>query len=58
MVLSNCNQLMKSHLVIVGLGEVVPYKYMECITESVSRGELDSYSIIDIESQKKILKNE
>lgn len=43
---------MKSHLIIVGLGEVVPYKYLECIKESINRGELDSYSIIDIENQR------
>ena len=46
----------KSHLVIVGLGDVVPYKYLECIKESIKRGELDSYSVIDIQSQKEIIK--
>ena len=45
----------KSHLVIVGLGDVVPYKYLECIKESIERGELDSYSVIDIQSQKEII---
>lgn len=43
---------MKSHLVIIGLGDVVPYKYLECIKDSIERGELDSYSVIDIKSQK------
>ncbi|PIN93972.1 hypothetical protein COU54_00900 [Candidatus Pacearchaeota archaeon CG10_big_fil_rev_8_21_14_0_10_31_24] len=43
---------MKSHLIIVGLGEVIPYKYLECIKDSIDRGDLDSYSVIDIESQK------
>jgi hypothetical protein len=42
----------KSHLIIVGLGEVVPYKYLECIKKAINRRELDSYSIIDLESQR------
>jgi len=42
----------KSHLVIVGLGQVVPYKYLSCISEYVGRGVLDGYSIIDLETEK------
>lgn len=45
----------KFHLVIVGFGEVVPYKYLTCIEEAVNRGDIESYSIIDIESQKDII---
>lgn len=43
---------MKSHLVIIGLGDVVSYKYLECIKGAINRGDIDSYSIIDMESQK------
>lgn len=42
----------KSHLVIVGFGDVVSYKYLECIKDAIGRGELDAYSVVDIESQK------
>jgi len=42
----------KSHLVIVGLGEVIPYKYFSCIKEAIIRGDIDSYSVIDLVGQR------
>ncbi|TSC52321.1 MAG: hypothetical protein LiPW41_532 [Parcubacteria group bacterium LiPW_41] len=42
----------KSHLVVVGFSKLVSHKYLPCFAEAIEKGYIDSYSIIDIESQK------
>ncbi|SEN33855.1 hypothetical protein [Lihuaxuella thermophila] len=41
-----------AHLVVVGFDEIVSNKYLSCIQEAISAGAIDSYSIIDLESQR------
>jgi len=45
----------KKHLVIIGFDEVVSEKYMICIEEAIKKNTIDSYTIIDIEPQKKAI---
>ncbi|MBY0358687.1 MAG: hypothetical protein K2W82_11845 [Candidatus Obscuribacterales bacterium] len=42
----------KRHLIIVGFGPVAGYKYSRSIRAAMDRGDLDSYSIVDLQSQK------
>ena len=42
----------KTHLIIVGFGPVASYKYSRSMRAAMERGELDSYSIVDLESQR------
>lgn len=44
----------KAHLVVVGFDEIVSNKYLSCIKEAIELGEIDSYSIIDLEFQKNL----
>ncbi|MDD2758408.1 MAG: hypothetical protein PHD72_03505 [Patescibacteria group bacterium] len=43
----------KAHLIIVGFDDIVSDKYLPCIREAIDCGFISSYSIIDLESQKK-----
>ena len=45
----------RKHLVIVGFGPVASYKYSRSIKAAIERGDLTSYSIVDLESQKAIV---
>ncbi|WP_424879038.1 hypothetical protein [Streptomyces sp. SLBN-8D4] len=40
------------HLIVVGFDEIVANKYLPCIRDAVNSGHIDSYSIIDLESQR------
>lgn len=40
------------HLVVVGFDEIVSDKYMTCIQKAIEADKIDSYSIIDLVSQK------
>lgn len=40
------------HLVVVGFDEIVANKYLPCISEAIDAGYVDSYSIIDLESER------
>jgi hypothetical protein len=40
------------HLIVVGFDEIVANKYLSCIQEAIRTGHIDSYSIIDLESQR------
>lgn len=40
------------HLVVIGFDEIVSDKYLSCIKEAIDKGFIDSYSIIDLESQR------
>src|SRR3989344_7230648 len=42
----------KKHLVVVGFDEIVANKYVSCIEEAIKLGYIDSYSVIDLVSQK------
>jgi len=42
----------RAHLIIVGFDDIVGDKYLPCIEEAISLGFIDSYSVIDLESQK------
>lgn len=42
----------KTHLIIIGFGPVASYKYSRSIRAAMERDELDSYSIVDLESQR------
>lgn len=44
------------HLLVVWFGSVVPWKYMRFIEEYVKDNVIDWYSMIDIESQREIIK--
>ncbi|WP_329133630.1 hypothetical protein OG552_16515 [Streptomyces sp. NBC_01476] len=41
------------HLIVVGFDEIVVNKYLSCIRDAIRSGHIDSYSIIDLESQQK-----
>ncbi len=43
------------HLIIVGFGPVAGYKYSRSIKSAIERGDLSSYSIVDLQSQKDIV---
>ncbi|MFF1725625.1 hypothetical protein [Streptomyces sviceus] len=40
------------HLIVVGFDEIVANKYLPCIRDAINSGHIDSYSIIDLESQR------
>ncbi|WP_405961102.1 hypothetical protein OG235_34000 [Streptomyces sp. NBC_00024] len=40
------------HLIVVGFDAIVANKYLPCIQNAVRLGHIDSYSIIDLESQR------
>lgn len=40
------------HLIVVGFDSIVANKYLSCIRNAVRSGHIDSYSIIDLESQR------
>ncbi|WP_327345515.1 hypothetical protein [Streptomyces europaeiscabiei] len=40
------------HLIVVGFDAIVANKYIPCIRNAVQSGHIDSYSIIDLESQR------
>lgn len=40
------------HLVVVGFDEIVSNKYLPCIQEAINEEIIDSYSVIDLESQR------
>lgn len=42
----------RAHLIIVGFDDIIGDKYLLCIEEAINLGFIDSYSIIDLESQK------
>lgn len=41
-----------AHLVVVGFDEIVSNKYLSCIEAAINLGAIDSYSVIDLESQR------
>ena len=41
-----------AHLIVVGFDDIVGNKYLPCIEEAINLGLIDSYSVIDLESQK------
>ncbi|MEK7180049.1 MAG: hypothetical protein AAB706_01095 [Patescibacteria group bacterium] len=45
----------RAHLVIVGFDEIVANKYISCIERAVKESHVDSYSIIDLQSQKRVI---
>jgi hypothetical protein len=47
----------KAHLVVVGFDEIVSNKYLTCIQKAIHLGAIDSYSIIDLESQRDEITN-
>ncbi|MGW7539521.1 hypothetical protein ACWGKQ_00130 [Streptomyces sp. NPDC054770] len=40
------------HLIVIGFDEIVANKYLPCIRDAITSGYIDSYSIIDLESQR------
>jgi hypothetical protein len=42
----------RAHLVVVGFDDIVGDKYLPCIEKAINLGFIDSYSVIDLESQK------
>ena len=50
--IENTNQKKRGHLVIVGFDDIVCNKYLPCIEKAVGSKFIDSYSIIELESQK------
>jgi hypothetical protein len=40
------------HLVVVGFDEIVSNKYLSCIQDAINLGAIDSYSVIDLESER------
>lgn len=42
----------KKHLVIVGFDDIVSDKYLSCVKNAIEAGKIDSYSIIDLESER------
>jgi len=49
------DNLSKKHLIIVGFGPVTWHKYSHFILASLKKGDIDSYSIVDLESQKTLV---
>lgn len=45
----------RAHLIVVGFDDIVGDKYMSCIEEAINFGFVDSYSVIDLESQKDVI---
>jgi hypothetical protein len=41
------------HLIIVGFGPVAGYKYSRSIRAAIERGELDGYSVVDVDSERR-----
>jgi hypothetical protein len=41
------------HLIVVGFDEIVVNKYLPCIRDAIASGHIDSYDIIDLETQQK-----
>lgn len=41
------------HLIVIGFDEIVANKYLPCIRDAIRSGHITSYSIIDLESQRK-----
>lgn len=46
---------MTNHLIIVGYDEIVSNKYMSCIEKAYADGDINGYSIVDLEGQKKVI---
>jgi predicted dehydrogenase len=44
-----------SDLVVVGFGPVTSYKYSRMIADAVRSGVVDSYSVVDLESQRRVI---
>lgn len=42
----------RRNLVVVGFDEIVANKYLPCIREAIEAGHVDSYSVIDLESER------
>lgn len=42
----------RHHLVVVGFDEIVANKYLSCIKDAIEAGHVDSYSVIDLESER------
>ncbi len=40
------------HLIVIGFDEIVANKYLPCIRDAIKSGYIDSYSIVDLESQR------
>lgn len=47
----------KPHLLVVGFGSVVSWKYMRFIEDYIWKNVIDGYSMIDIESQREVIKS-
>ena len=50
--IENIGQKKRNHLVVVGFDDIVCNKYLPCIEEAISSKFIDSYSIIELKSQK------
>jgi len=50
--IENIGQKKRNHLVVVGFDDIVHKKYLSCIEDAIDSGFIDSYSIIDLESQR------
>ncbi len=48
----NVGEKIRAHLIIVGFDDIIGDKYLPCIEEAINLGFIDSYSVIDLESQK------
>ncbi|HBA46098.1 hypothetical protein A2443_00465 [Candidatus Nomurabacteria bacterium RIFOXYC2_FULL_43_16] len=48
----NIGEKKLAHLIVVGFDDIVGNKYLPCIEEAIDLGFIDSYSVIDLESQK------
>jgi hypothetical protein len=46
------NGTKSTHLVVVGLDEIVTNKYLSCFDHAIKMGQIDAYSIIELETQK------
>ncbi|MFI8768552.1 hypothetical protein ACIGN6_27120, partial [Streptomyces sp. NPDC053792] len=42
----------RHNLVVVGFDEIVANKYLPCIKDAIEAGHVDSYSVIDLESER------
>lgn len=44
------------HLIVVGFGDLIPYKYLTTIKDAFDRGIIDGYSIVELVSQSEMIK--
>jgi hypothetical protein len=44
--------MQRHHLVVIGFDEIVSDKYLSCVQKAIDDGNLDGYSVIDLESER------